>query len=163
MFRDVSLVPTAKAIMALEVLREATELTVKAQREQRMTPVYNEMESVWNNILKEQESVIRFDDKSIPILYRSGRKLEANQLSGGEKMAMFIIMRTVLCRKFTSSNFMMLDEPLEHLDANNRQLIIQFLVESFDKGWIDQLFVTTFEESVLRKFADRAQVNIVAL
>ena len=158
-----SLVSTAKALMALDVLRDATEQTVKAQREQRMTPVYNEMESVWKSILKEHEFEIRFDDKTIPVLYRKGQKYEANQLSGGEKMAMFIIMRTVLCRKFTSSTFMMLDEPLEHLDSNNRQLIIQFLVESFDKSWIDQLFVTTFEESVLRKFADRAQVNIVAL
>jgi len=160
---DASLIPTAKALMALDLLREATEQTVKAQREQKMTTVYQEMESAWNSILKETETEIRFDDKSIPILYRKGQKYEANQLSGGEKMAILVIMRTILCRKFTSSAFMMLDEPLEHLDSNNRQLIIQFLVESFDKGWIDQLFVTTFEESVLRKFADRAQVNIVAL
>ncbi len=149
--------------MALDILQQAAEKTVKAQREQRMTPVYTEMESIWRNFLKEGDFKIAFDEKTLPVLYRSGQRLDASQLSGGEKMAMFIIMRTVLCRRFTNSNFLMLDEPLEHLDSNNRQLIIQYLVESFDKGWIDQLFVTTFEESVLRKFADRAEVNIVAL
>lgn len=41
--------------------------------------------------------------------------------------------------------------------------MVDFLVESFEKGWVDQLFVTTFEESAVRKFSDHEQVSIITL
>jgi hypothetical protein len=49
------------------------------------------------------------------------------------------------------------------LDPENRRMIIDFLVESFERGWIDQLVVTTFEESLLRKYHAYDKVNIIAL
>jgi hypothetical protein len=42
-------------------------------------------------------------------------------------------------------------------------VIVDFLVESFEKGWVDQLIVTTFEESIIRKFHDHEKVNIIAI
>lgn len=158
-----SLVSVSKAIMALSLLEKATRKTIRVQREKKLGPVYTEIEKVWNELRKGESSAIRFDDKAVPAVYRDGTKFDVQQLSGGEKIALFVIVRTVLCRRFTSLGFMLLDEPLEHLDYNNRRLVVDFLVESFEKGWVDQLFVTTFEESIVRKFADREQVNIVAV
>lgn len=106
---------------------------------------------------------IELDDRTIPVLFRQDQKLHMPQLSGGEKMAMLVTVRTVLCRRFTEIGFMLLDEPLEHLDPRNRRMLIDFLVESFEKGWVDQLIVSTFEESIIRKFHDHEKVNLIAL
>jgi DNA repair exonuclease SbcCD ATPase subunit len=149
--------------MALNLLKKATQETVRIQREKKLDPVYEEIKNVWNELRKERQSSVRFDDKTIPVLYRGGAKFGFQQLSGGEKIALFTIVRTVLCRRFTRMGFMLLDEPLEHLDSGNRRLIVDFLVEAFEKGWVDQLLVTTFEESVVRKFSDHKQVSITTL
>lgn len=152
-----------KSLMALNLLEKATHETIKIQREKKLEPVYKEIESVWNKLRKGQRFSIKLDSKTIPTLYRQGVKFDAQQLSGGEKVALFVILRTVLCRRFTKIGFMLLDEPLEHLDWENRRLIVDFLVESLEKGWIDQLIVTTFEEHIIRKFSYRESTRIITL
>ena len=42
-------------------------------------------------------------------------------------------------------------------------MVIDFLVQSFESNWVDQLIVTTFEETLLRKFQGYEKVNIIAL
>jgi len=85
------------------------------------------------------------------------------QLSGGEKTILLILTHVLLCKYFSKSDFMLLDEPLEHLDPKNRWAVINFLVESCGKGFPDQLIVTTIEESVLREYLEEPTVRVTAL
>lgn len=160
---ETALVSSSKALIGLEMLEKATRATIRKERQNKLGPIYKEIANVWRKMKKDKEYRIEFDDKTVPLLFRDGQKFEMSQLSGGEKTVMLVIVRTVLCRRFTEIGFMLLDEPLEHLDFKNRGLLVDFLVESFDKGWVDQLIVTTFEESNIRKFHEHEKVNIIAL
>ena len=160
---EASLISTSKALIALEMLKKATEGTIRKERQRKLGPVYKEIANVWNKMRAAEGYRIELDDRTMPVLFKQEQKFDMPQLSGGEKMAILVIVRTVLCRRFTETGFMLLDEPLEHLDPRNRGILIDFLVESFEKGWVDQLIVTTFEESIIRKFHDHEKVNIIAI
>ena len=160
---EASVTATSKALLMLDLIEQASIRTIEWERQSKLEPVYEDIANVWNKMKGEKDSRIEIDDTTTPILLKQGRRFELSQLSGGEKTALLVIIRTVLCRKFAPIGFMLLDEPLEHLDPENRRMVIDFLVESFEKGWLDQLIVTTFEESLLRKYHAYSKVNILAL
>jgi DNA repair exonuclease SbcCD ATPase subunit len=160
---ELNLVSTSKALIALDLLESAANETIEKQRKTGLEPIYKDITDVWNKMRGTQGSKIEVDGTMAPVLFRDGQKHELAQLSGGEKTALLTVIRTVLCRRFLQTGFMLLDEPLEHLDPENRRLIVDFLVESFEKRWVDQLIVTTFEESLLRKFLGNEKVNIIAI
>jgi DNA repair exonuclease SbcCD ATPase subunit len=64
---------------------------------------------------------------------------------------------------FSNVDFLTIDEPLEHLDTRNRRSIINFLVASSTNGLISQTIVTTFEESLVRKYLDYKGTKTVYL
>lgn len=160
---EASLVSTSKVLIALELLEKASSETIEKQRKSKLEPIYRDITDVWNKMKGTEDYKIEIDGSMVPVLFRNNQKFELSQLSGGEKTALLVIIRTVLCRRFMHIGFMLLDEPLEHLDPDNRRRIIDFLVESFEKGWVDQLIVSTFEESLLRKFHGHEKVNVIAL
>ena len=57
-----------------------------------------------------------------------GRQLDLSQFSGGEKTALLIMLHTIIAHHFSRSDFLLIDEPLEHLDPINRRSLIRFLV-----------------------------------
>lgn len=80
------------------------------------------------------------------------KKYSYADLSGGEKTVLLILARVVICKALSKVGFLMIDEPLEHLDARNRRSLVNFLSMSSQKDVIPQLIVTTFEETLLRKY-----------
>ncbi len=160
---EASIVGTNKALLILDLIEQTSERIIEWERQSKLEPVYNDIATVWNKMKGESNNKIELDNTTTPVLLKDGHRFELSQLSGGEKTSLLIIIRTVLCRKFAPIGFMLLDEPLEHLDSENRQMVVDFLVESFDRGWIDQLIVSTFEESLLRKYNTHKKVNLIAL
>ena len=65
--------------------------------------------------------------------------------------------------QFSTLSFMVLDEPLEHLDFENRIKMLEYLVEYCKSGFIDQLIITTFEETITRKFSTNPYINFIYL
>ncbi len=65
--------------------------------------------------------------------------------------------------QFSNIGFIVLDEPLEHLDIINRAQIIEFLLMFYNAELIDQLIITTFEESLTRYLIDTKDVSIISL
>ena len=61
---------------------------------------------------------------------------------------------------FSNADFMLLDEPLEHLDSKNRWALIKFLVDTTKRGYPKQLIVTTFEETLIREYLDDSDIKI---
>ncbi len=159
---EFNLVSASKVLIALDILESAANRTIEWERQDKLKPTYDDIADVWNR-MKGGKDTIRINEMAIPVINRDGHTFELKQLSGGEKTALLTIIRTVLCRKFSQAGFMLLDEPLEHLDLDNRRMVIDFLVQSFESNWVDQLIVTTFEETLLRKFQGYEKVNIIAL
>jgi DNA repair exonuclease SbcCD ATPase subunit len=88
-------------------------------------------------------------------------RLDLRQLSGGEKTALLIQLHTIMAHHFSQSDFLMIDEPLEHLDPVNRRSLIRFLVDAFHHQIFGQAIIATFEESLIRKYQSNEGVNIV--
>jgi DNA repair exonuclease SbcCD ATPase subunit len=84
-------------------------------------------------------------------------------MSGGEKTVALILLRLALVSALTKADFLILDEPLEHLDPRNRRLLISSLYQAVDKGLIRQAIVTTYEESLVRRLLLRGSAHAVYL
>jgi ATPase subunit of ABC transporter with duplicated ATPase domains len=86
------------------------------------------------------------------------------QLISGEKTVLLVLARVILCRLLsTKIDFLMIDEPLEHLDIRNRRSLLNFLVAACQKDFIPQMFVTSFEETLIRKYYEGEKTSIELL
>ena len=51
----------------------------------------------------------------------------------------------------------------QHLDSINRRSLLQFLVDAYQNRMVGQLIITTVEESLLTKFIEVEEVNLISL
>lgn len=91
------------------------------------------------------------------------KKYKYEDLSGGEKTVLLVLIRVAICKALSKVGFLMIDEPLEHLDIRNRRSLINYLSIVNEKKIIPQMIVTTFEETLLRKHFYDPKVKTVFL
>ena len=84
-------------------------------------------------------------------------------LSAGEKTVAVILLRIALSVAFTSAGFMVLDEPLEHLDPRARRVLISSLHHAIETGVLKQIIVSTYEESIVRRLQQEGIANAIYL
>lgn len=126
-----------------------------------LKPLTEELSAMWSAFLGIDVEVSLKDNAQIMMVDKqSGRSLEFPQLSGGEKTALLIFTQILLCKYFSRTDFMLLDEPLEHLDAINRWALIKFLVDTTKRGYPKQLIVSTIEEPLIREYLDDKNIRI---
>lgn len=83
----------------------------------------------------------------------AGRRIDLADLSGGERAVATVLMRLLALQSASRSPILLLDEPLEHLDPHNRRLLASLLVAASDhERHPRQILVTTYEETVARRF-----------
>lgn len=159
-----SLTCATKGQYVSELFLNSTEAVLAMQRKTLLEPLTEELSAMWGAFLGVEVGVELKDNAQIMIVDRQGRSnLEFPQLSGGEKTALLIFTQMLLCKYFSNTDFMLLDEPLEHLDARNKWALIKFLVDTTKRGYPKQLIVTTIEETLLREYLDDAQIKINVL
>jgi len=159
------LVGLTKAELVLEASRRAIDQTVAEQRGQNLREVYQQIAEAWQTFVQQSEWEVEFDPDgrwSVRDVDQK-RTFDLRQLSGGEKTALLAIIHSVLASRFSEARFMLMDEPLEHLDAVNRRSLVRFFIEALKKGFFEQMVVTTFEESLVRKYLSEPGVNVVYL
>lgn len=77
-----------------------------------------------------------------------------SEFSGGQRTIAQILVRLLALQMATACPFLILDEPLEHLDPHHRRALVTLLVKA---GVVDptssmkQIIVTTYEETVARR------------
>jgi len=147
-----------------QVFREALLKSQAEQRTSSLTPLTDELSIVWSRFLG-RDVVAGFNDR-MQLTVKDMNHYEPfqfQQLSGGEKTALLVLTQTALCRHFSNTDFMLVDEPLEHLDAVNRWALVDYLVEICQKELPRQLIVTTIEESYLREYLNNENVTVTPL
>lgn len=148
--------------LAIRSANQASQKTLINQRNSDMQSIYIQVARLWGAFTGEDEWQISLDDKGLPTLANEiGRKFDLQQLSGGEKTALLIMLHTIIAHNFSQCDFIMVDEPLEHLDPVNRRSLIRFLVQSYHRGMFKQAIIATFEESLIRKYLSEDGVNIM--
>ncbi|RMG25882.1 MAG: SMC family ATPase [Methanobacteriota archaeon] len=89
-------------------------------------------------------------------IIRNGHQVSLNSLSGGEKTVLALALRTALAQKVVPINFMILDEPTQHLD----RVRVEEFIEVMDRGNVfggsngQMILVTHVDE--FKRVADRA-------
>lgn len=156
-----SLVCARKGEFISELFLESLKSTLAEQRRTLLAPLTEELSTMWSAFLSKDVGVELKDNAQIMMVDKqSGRGLDFPQLSGGEKTALLIFTQILLCKYFSDADFMLLDEPLEHLDARNRWALIKFLIDTSKRGYPKQLIVTTIEEMLLREYLDDAEIKM---
>lgn len=160
---DSRLVSAYKGEIITEYLEQALKNTLTQQRDKNLVPIYKNISYLWNKFKPESSWQVELDDDGTMLMKEKGGKIYFNQLSGGEKTVLLVLARALICKSLSDVDFLMIDEPLEHLDIRNRRSLLNFLVEASKKEVILQLLVTTFEETLIRKFYTNKNIQIIYL
>jgi len=147
-----------------ELFAKSLESSLAEQRNRMLAPLTDELSRMWSNFMGTSVQVElgnKFDLNIIDGRYQEPFRF--SQLSGGERTALLILTHVLLCKYFSDSDFMLLDEPLEHLDSKNRWALINYLVQSCNKGFPEQLIITTIEESYVREYVGSPSVQVIKL
>lgn len=152
-----------KGALICDITSDALEKVLNKQRNLNLNDLVDEIKKIWNIFFPYEDRDLYFDIKYIPYFKKKGETIPFDNASAGEKMILLVLIKTILLKKYTKIPFLILDEPLEHLNFENRINIIDYLVEIYNKGFIKQLIITTFEESLTRKLRNLKDVHIISL
>jgi len=159
-----ALARATKGQFVSDAFLESVKAALAEQRNALLGPLTLELSALWSAFLSTDVAVSLRSDAQIVIedKFRNA-SLEFPQLSGGEKTALLIFTQMLLCKYFSNSDFMMIDEPLEHLDSKNRWALMRYLVDTMSLGYLKQLIVTTIEEPLVREYLDDRVVTVELL
>lgn len=139
-----------------EMMAVITESTLKNSvtdiRNIYLTPLFGLITDLWDKFMPGRNWHISPPIDGSVELKDEEKRYNYADLSGGEKTVLLILARVVICKALSKVGFLMIDEPLEHLDARNRRSLVNFLSMASQRNVIPQLIVTTFEETLLRKY-----------
>ncbi|MFQ6050906.1 MAG: AAA family ATPase [Candidatus Hydrothermarchaeota archaeon] len=119
---------------------EACKETVQELRKDIFEKMSKEAEEVWSNFMEGTWS-IEYDGLD-PEFIHGAEKFHVRQLSGSEKIISFMATRVALAKAVGNPNFFVIDEPVEHLDSKDAELMMR-LIQKLD---IKQVIVTTNNE-----------------
>lgn len=159
-----TLIKLSKVEFLSESFIKSLESSLAEQRNKMLAPLTEELSKIWSTFMGSPVQVELGDKFELNIVdSRYHAPFKFSQLSGGEKTALLILTHVLLCKYFSDSDFMLLDEPLEHLDSKNRWALINYLVQSCDKGFPEQLIITTIEEPYVREYIGSSSVQVTRL
>ncbi len=150
--------------MLAEILHEAIKFTIQRQKDYGLEPIFIQISHLWDKFRPESKWKIALDKEGIIRIQSKERQYGFSNLSGGEKTVLLVLTRVMLCRKLAPKiDFILIDEPLEHLDIRNRRSLLNFLFRVNKAKIIPQIIVTTFEETLIRKYYTEEKTRIELL
>jgi len=152
-----------KGSLICDITLDSLDKILKKQRDLNLDDLVNEIIKIWKIFFPFEDRNLYFDKTYTPYFKKKSETIPYKDASAGEKMILLVLIKTILLKKYTKIPFLILDEPLEHLNYENRINIIDYLIDIHKKGLIKQLIITTFEESLTRKFRNLKDVNIISL
>jgi DNA repair exonuclease SbcCD ATPase subunit len=152
-------------LLSIRAASQATETTLATQQRIEMRSIYQQIAGLWSNFTGVKGWSIEMDMQGYPFVINpeQGLELDLRQLSGGEKTALLILLHTIMAHHFSKNQFLMIDEPFEHLDAVNRSSLLQFLVEAYQHQVFNQALIATCEEELVREYQSSEGMNVVTV
>ena len=150
-------------MLSIRAASQATEDTLQSQQSDDMKLIYEQIANLWSSFREDEGWDMEYNPDGYPVMTKGDEQLtlDLRQLSGGEKTALLIMLHTIIAHHFSKSDFLMIDEPLEHLDPVNRRSLIKFLVDAYKHNIFGQAIIATFEESLIRKYQSDEDINVI--
>lgn len=140
------------------IAAETVKSVASAISAQAVAPLVTQLEKRWESLWFDDAGLVLSDDGALR-LRRNGQLLDYHNFSGGEKTMSVVLLRILALQMISDARFMCLDEPLEHLDARSRRLLGRLLAKITTVGPLEQVIVTTYEESLARALGSRTDVG----
>jgi exonuclease SbcC len=148
--------------LSLRAASQAAQETLAAHRNTGLKAIYDQVSRLWEVFMGEEGWHVQLNTKGMPVLEdRRGHQFDLSQFSGGEKTALLVMLHIVIAHHFSKIDFLLIDEPLEHLDPINRRALIRFLVSAYRHKSFQQAIVTTFEETLIRKYMAEEGLHVI--
>jgi hypothetical protein len=153
----------ARRELLLELFTTASAETLRRLREGALRQAYTEVERAWATFSGWSDAQVEPLPKGRLEVRHGGRKLDLAQLSGGERAAFLVLLHAHLGRYFGSGGFIMLDEPLEHLDADNGRRLLEHLLRACSERLLSQVVIATVEADVVRSITGQGGAHVIEL
>lgn len=148
-----------EALFAREARFEIAKMATEATRQQILNeivgPLAEAIDVRWSSLFPDRGSVRTEPDGTMSRTV-GDQNLAFEAFSTAEGTAAMIIMRLLVAQMTTSATFAWFDEPLEHLDPDVRRNVASLLTKITADGSLDQVVVTTYEETLARKLQERS-------
>lgn len=132
-------------------------------RKSVMAPLADQLAQQWKAYRPDAEWSLALDETGAICLARDGLTRPYSALSGGEKTVAIVLLRVAMLAALTTSDVIVLDEPLEHLDPRARRLLVSSLHHAVRKGILKQILISTYEEALVRRLLTQSDVHAVWL
>jgi DNA repair protein SbcC/Rad50 len=153
----------ARRELLAELFATATADTLRRLREGALSEAYGEVERAWGAFSGWTDAQIKPLAKGRLAVQQDGRSLDLAQLSGGERAAFLALLHAHLGRHFGRGGFLVLDEPLEHLDADNGRRLLEHLRRACAEGLLTQVVLATVEADVVRTTIGAGEAHVIEL
>ncbi len=158
-----TLINKSKKSLICEMVSYAFEKTLINQKNIYLQSVITTLNQELTRFRIEDNYTLHIDDNGIPNVEVDGKKRDFSQLSSGERTAAYILTRMLLNHFITKGDFIVLDEPFEHLDLDNKKYLRDFISDAFTKNYMDQIIITTIQESLTRAFLQDKNTHLIYL
>jgi DNA repair exonuclease SbcCD ATPase subunit len=138
----------------LRASRAAITATTRELLDQTIEPLTAEVNARWQRLFPHRG---RLRTASTGDVSRevNGEELPFTAFSTGERTGLSILLRLLVLEMATRADFCWFDEPLEHLDPEARRRVAEALARASMSGPLRQIVVTTYEEPLARRLAER--------
>lgn len=134
--------------------RAAISTTTRELLDQTIEPLTAEVNARWQQLFPRRG---RLHTASTGDVSRevNGEELPFSAFSTAERTGLAILLRLLVLEMATRADFCWFDEPLEHLDPEARRRVAEALARASMSGPLRQIVVTTYEEPLARRLAER--------
>ena len=133
---------TADALQ--EAAESATELLIQ--------PIADEVRKRWQLLFGGEGLRLRPDGSIVRVV--AAEEIGWSAMSGGERVWARVLTHLLVVASSTRLPFIWFDEPLEHLDPALRRSVATTLATAGSAGHVEQLLVTTYENTLARQLAE---------
>ena len=137
-----------RRLAVLTAARDALRNTVTEVLDTQLEPIGREVSERWDGVFPDRPGLTVDPDGNIRRTVADG-VLEYSSFSAGEKTVARLLVKLATLVTTTFVPFCWIDEPLEHLDEKSRLVIARTLAQFGKAQVLDQVFVTTYEQSLV--------------
>lgn len=138
----------------LRASRAAISATTRELLDQTIEPLTVEVNARWQRLFPHRGRLRTASTGSVSREV-NGEDLPFSAFSTGERTGLAILLRLLVLEMATRADFCWFDEPLEHLDPEARRRVAEALARASMSGPLRQIVVTTYEEPLARRLAER--------
>jgi len=123
---------------------EALEKTIEEVGRERGRELDDLVEDVWRSLSLRSHVRVAVDSDLRPSVELDSGVLGFGQMSASEKITLYLATRLAFLRLAGGLRFLVLDDPVEHLDEVRVKALYDVVDRAVREGWVDQVIMTSY-------------------